>query len=170
MTVDRKSILYMLAASNEFNLKRETTEDRLRLQKTIYLLQVFGLRIGYGFSWYRYGPYSQELVYDAYKVLSPDSPERTKYVRETRSLSFSASIHEKLKRFREICGNVLSDPKKLELAASVDFVRKTWHQGATRSEMPSFFKTHKQLYFNGDPIHDSDIEEAFAIIDELKAN
>lgn len=164
MQVDTRKILYKVA--EVFDLKRESTEERLKLQKTIYLLQAYGLRLGYGFSWYRYGPYSQDLVYDAYTVLAS---EREKYEEESRSWQFSQNTVKRFDSFKEICGNVLSDPKKLELAASVDFVRKTWHQGATRSEMPGLFRTHKVLYFNGDPIkYDTDIEAAFDLIKKLK--
>ncbi len=165
MQVDTRTILYKVA--DVFDLKRGSTEERLMLQKTIYLLQAYGLRLGYGFSWYRYGPYSQDLVYDAYTVLAS---EGERYEKNSRSWQFSENTIKRFKSFKEICGNVLSDPKKLELAASVDFVRKTWHQGATSPEMPRLFKTHKQLYFNGDPIQDSDIEEAFNLIDKLRTN
>jgi len=163
MQVDTRKILYKVA--KVFDLKRGSTEERLKLQKTVYLLQAYGLRLGYGFSWYRYGPYSQDLVYDAYTVLASESE---RYEEESSSWQFSGNTIERFDSFKEICGNVLSDPKKLELAASVDFVRKTWHNGATRSEMPSLFKTHKQRYFNGDPIQDSEIKVAFDLIGRLK--
>ena len=163
MQVDTRTILYKVAKM--FGLKRGTTEERLKLQKTIYLLQAYGLRLGYGFSWYRYGPYSQDLVYDAYTVLFS---EKDKYSEDSRSWQFSENTLTRFDRFRRICGNVLSDPKRLELAASVDFVRKTWHQGATRPKMPRVFKTYKQRYFNNDPIQDSEINEAFDLIVRLK--
>jgi len=165
MQVDTKTILYKVA--KVFNLKRGSTEERLKLQKIIYLLQVYGLRLGYGFSWYRYGPYSQDLVYDAYTVLAS---EGERYEENTRSWQFNENTIKRFKSFKVICGNVLSDPKKLELAASVDFVRKTWHQGAKRSDMPGLFKTRKMLYFNRDTILDSDIEKAYDLIDKLKAS
>jgi len=46
----------------------ETFEDRLILQKRIYLIQAFGLYLGYNFSWYIHGPYSPDLTRDAYKL------------------------------------------------------------------------------------------------------
>lgn len=42
--------------------------DRLILQKTIYLMEHFGLNIGYYFSWYLRGPYSPALARDAYEI------------------------------------------------------------------------------------------------------
>lgn len=165
MQLDTRTILCKVA--KEFDLRRGSTEERLKLQKTIYLLQTYGLRLGYGFSWYRYGPYSQDLVYDAYTVLAS---EKERYEQEANSWNFSDSTMKRFKSFQEICSGVLSDPKKLELAASVDFVRKTWHQGAKRSEMPGLFTTHKQRYFNGDHIKDSDIKEAFDLIRKLRGD
>jgi uncharacterized protein YwgA len=40
-----------------------TFNDRLRIQKVIYLLQTFGLRTRWNFSWYLRGPYSSDLAY-----------------------------------------------------------------------------------------------------------
>ena len=47
--------------SSDFN-------SRLILQKTIYLMEQFGLGIGYYFSWYLRGPYSPSLARDTYTL------------------------------------------------------------------------------------------------------
>lgn len=40
-------------------------EDRMQMQKSIYLLQELGLSVGdYDFKWYKHGPYSQSLQND----------------------------------------------------------------------------------------------------------
>lgn len=40
-------------------------EDRLEMQKAVYLLQNMGISVGdYGFMWYKHGPYSQTLQND----------------------------------------------------------------------------------------------------------
>ncbi len=42
-------------------------ENRLEMQKAIYLLQDMGVPVGdYGFRWYLHGPYSQSLQNDMY--------------------------------------------------------------------------------------------------------
>ncbi len=42
-------------------------EQRMEMQKAIYLLQDMGVPIGdYGFRWYHHGPYSQKLQDDMY--------------------------------------------------------------------------------------------------------
>ena len=38
--------------------------NSLRYQKTIYLLQNYGVSLGSGYEWYVRGPYSTELAYD----------------------------------------------------------------------------------------------------------
>ena len=40
----------------------ENLDDRIRLQKAMYLSQEAGVRLGYRFSWYVRGPYSQALL------------------------------------------------------------------------------------------------------------
>src|ERR1700693_1170672 len=48
--------------------KMETFDGRLKLQKTIYLMQVFDLYIGYDFSWYIRGAYSTQLAKDGFEL------------------------------------------------------------------------------------------------------
>lgn len=51
--------------------------SRLILQKTVYLMQEFGLNRGYYFSWYIHGPYSPALtreLYDLVKTYSDTVP------------------------------------------------------------------------------------------------
>lgn len=41
-------------------------DDRLRLQKAVYLTQLTGLDMAYRFGWYLHGPYSKELTADLF--------------------------------------------------------------------------------------------------------
>ena len=47
----------------------ETIDDRILLQKKIYLAQDIGLPLGYGYSWYIHGPYSPDLTAAAYQII-----------------------------------------------------------------------------------------------------
>lgn len=47
-----------------------TIEDRVLLQTKIFLAQDIGLPLGYGYSWYIYGPYSADLTAVAYQVIA----------------------------------------------------------------------------------------------------
>ena len=166
MEITSKDILYMLAREDGFNLKRTSMVERLKLQKTIYLLQAYGLQLGYGFSWFTYGPYSQDLVHDSFTVLKS---EREKYEERTSSLSFSEETIRKFNDFKRLLKGVLGNAKQLELLASVRFVRNTWYPVANRQEIVSFFKKRKTQFFDGDLIQDEQIEEAFDLCDKIRA-
>ena len=45
-----------------------SVEDRLRVQKAVYLAQISGMNLGYPYSWYVKGPYSPALTQDYYKL------------------------------------------------------------------------------------------------------
>ena len=47
----------------------DTIQDRILLQKKVYLAQDKGLPLGYGYSWYIHGPYSTDLTSVAYQVI-----------------------------------------------------------------------------------------------------
>lgn len=90
-----------------------TFQDRLKLQKTVYLLQAFGVYLGYDFSWYLRGPYCPVLttngfilqeIYDKVpnrevKFQNPKSQSQfekfLKFVRDKTvdDLEVAASIH-----------------------------------------------------------------------------
>lgn len=46
----------------------KTLNDRIRVQKGIYLAQAAGADLGYDYNWYLHGPYSPELANDYYKL------------------------------------------------------------------------------------------------------
>jgi uncharacterized protein YwgA len=160
--VTDKDILCMLAS--QFELKRDTKRDRLRLQKIIYLLQSYGLQLGYGFSWYKHGPYSQELVYDAYRVLNSEKDE---YKERMTSLSFTDSSKQKFQEFENLLAGILDNPQMLELVASLHFVEKTWYSQAKPAELVEKFKNHKVAFFDNTPITDDQIKTAFKICQKL---
>jgi uncharacterized protein YwgA len=43
-----------------------TFENRIKLQKLVYILKSLGVDFGYDFTWYIYGPYSSDLTHDGY--------------------------------------------------------------------------------------------------------
>lgn len=48
----------------------DSFDDRLILQKAVYLTQQAGIPLGYHYYWYLRGPYCRELTADAYTTLS----------------------------------------------------------------------------------------------------
>lgn len=166
MLVDAQSILYKIA-TDEFMLTRDSIDERIKLQKTIYLLQVFKLQFGYSFSWDKYGPYSEDLVRDSYRVLGP---EKDKYEEVTSQWKFSENSRRKFDRFKDLCGDILRNTEQLELVASVDFVRQNYCPEATRSNIADLFKEHKKVLFNDIPLTDEMICNAFDLCQQLRSN
>ncbi|RYD02611.1 hypothetical protein N752_25115 [Desulforamulus aquiferis] len=50
------------------NLSMDTFSNRLDLQKSFYLMQVFGVDLGFRFGWYLRGPYCSELTKTAFEL------------------------------------------------------------------------------------------------------
>ena len=67
----------MKLVTEQLGLSSEQREfdDRLKLQKAIYLLQEAGFAFNYKFSWYIRGPYSPELTEDAFSTKDDQAPE-----------------------------------------------------------------------------------------------
>lgn len=90
-------------------------QNRLKLQKVIYLIQANGINLGFGFNFYLYGPYSTDLAragfqieeYSTLKLLTPDD--------ETVNEKFK-SIIEKLEAKKD-------DIKWLECASSIIYLK-----------------------------------------------
>ena len=163
MEVTAKGILYKIAA-DEFKLKRDSTRERLILQKTIYLLEESGMQLGYGFGWYKYGPYSQDLVQDAYSVLYSNEEH---YKTATSEWKFSPESDIAFKGFKATFNDILGNAEMLELVASIHFIKTRWKHDINKDNVVEVFLTHKKRYFNGDPIPDAEIKEAFVISQKI---
>jgi len=101
------------------NYDMSSLEGRLILQKTIYLLQVFGLNLGYNFSWYIRGPYSTELTKDGFNLIEIyDGLCQRRFVAENAERRF--------KEYLEFLGERKNDSDWLELLASVHFLKKSY--------------------------------------------
>jgi len=91
---------------NGFRFNVEEFEDRLRLQKYIYLFKYCGLDPGYNFSFYLRGPYSSDLADDYY------DPEMDRIRKEE-----DATVPESVVRLWENIKD--KDNTWLEIAASL---------------------------------------------------
>lgn len=59
---------FILRQIPNYEFSMDEFEDRLKIQKTIYLLQSFGIYLGYDFSWYLRGPYCTSLATNAFAL------------------------------------------------------------------------------------------------------
>lgn len=122
LSVENQRIRTTFAALKRIgvSLSLATFNDRLRMQKVVYLLQSFGLQTRWNFSWYLRGPYSSDL---AYAVFNTD----LKSVSEVKFNRANVRAIEKLKRYFKLEYMSVAD---LEASASILYVatqrREPW--------------------------------------------
>ena len=76
--IKRINSFFFRLIGREFRL--EEFDDRLLLQKIVYMLQKAGINFGYYFSWYLRGPYSAGLAKDAYEFYGKESTHKPQYL------------------------------------------------------------------------------------------
>ena len=100
------------------NFDMDNFNGRLRFQKTVHLLQSFGIDLGYSYNWYLRGPYCPDLtkvgfeLKDVIPKLWNIPVEFEDKVDQIRYNNFKAFITDKK-----------YDPKALEIASSICFLR-----------------------------------------------
>jgi len=84
----------------EFNVNR--FDNRLKLQKYVYLARKFGFDLGYRYNLYIHGPYSPELANDYYRL-----NKVTKYVKISLDRKFIKLIKRKSERWLELAATIV---------------------------------------------------------------
>jgi uncharacterized protein YwgA len=103
-------------------LDMESFDNRIKLQKLIYILSFYGVQFNYNFTWWKYGPYSPKLTDDGYAV-----DEREIIIPTDHELK----IAEKLKKGKEI----IKDSRKAELVASYLYLEQHIHNRSSDDEI-----------------------------------
>jgi len=119
--MDRQQIGVKLTIDGlKLPFKIDYFEDRLILQKAIYLAQAAGVNLGYYYHWYLYGPYSPSLTRDEYAIAMDISADMD----ESEGWKLDDGSSQRLERIRGIFKELKGDDlaKKLELLASVHFL------------------------------------------------
>lgn len=100
--------------------KIEGFQDRLIMQKSVYLAQAAGVNLGYYYHWYLYGPYSPSLTRDEYTIATDVSVG----LDESEGWKLDDKSSQRLEGIRGIFTEPERDKlaKKLELLASVHFL------------------------------------------------
>lgn len=88
-------------------------EDRLEMQKTVYLLQNMGISVGdYKFMWYKHGPYSQTLQNDILNLQSVGdinidfSVDAKREIRTLKNAVFKEGLEYNLSQWVECLGSL----------------------------------------------------------------
>lgn len=96
----------------------ETLEGRKQFQKTIYLMQAFGIDLGYEYNWYVHGPYSPDLAEVGYAL--------AEIYDEVTTTRFSNEDYEELfQQFLDYIDPIKNDVARLETAASLHWLRQS---------------------------------------------
>jgi uncharacterized protein YwgA len=119
--------------------------ERKQLQKLGYLMQAWHLDVDFRFTWYIHGPYSPKLTRILY-----DSIDK----KDVKVDGLTASELKSVEEFKEFLGSDLTDSDKLELLASIHFLKsKADAVGAPKDDVLMVLK-EKKPYFS-----DEEIEE-----------
>ncbi len=107
----------LMACFKELNFKPriDSFQDKLIIQKTVCLLQLLGVDLGYNFSLYVRGPYSPDLTRDIYK-------HRDRIQNLESDCSLSENEKEKLTKVFEISNKL--DAPMLEIITTYSFLSK----------------------------------------------
>lgn len=117
---------FILRGIPGYEFSMDTFNDRLRLQKVIYLLQAFGVYRGYDFSWYLRGPYSSQLTHDGFSLRETyeNVPEGVRLKERKDRMRF--------KKFLKFMKGKTTDD--LEIAASLHYL-KAVREGMSDAEI-----------------------------------
>ena len=93
-------------------------EDKLEVQKIIYIGQENGIDLGYNFEWDLRGPYCQQVSGDAHEVL--DSKIKS-------TLSEAGLDEHRVSELGKILQPYINDSEWLEIAGSLLYLRKEYY-------------------------------------------
>jgi len=121
IAMDRQQIGVKLTIDGlNLPFKINSFEDRLIMQKAVYLAQSAGVNLGYYYHWYLYGPYSPSLTRDEYTIATDISVG----LDESEGWKLDNASSQRLEEIRSIFTEPKRDKlaRKLELLASVHFL------------------------------------------------
>jgi uncharacterized protein YwgA len=119
--MDRQQISVKLAIDALcLPFKIKTFQDRLIMQKAVYIAQSAGINLGYFYHWYLYGPYSPSLTRDEFATAMDISSDMD----DSRGWKLDDTSLERLKEIKPLFAEPDRDKLalKLELLASVHFL------------------------------------------------
>ncbi|MGL6075072.1 MAG: hypothetical protein ACRC8S_13010 [Fimbriiglobus sp.] len=124
--MDRQQILLAKALNAAgVELSVNSFDERLILQKAVYLIQSAGIRLDYRFRWYLRGPYSPDMTADAFGIINEGQTAKEE-LKSWKLDEKSSQIAEKLRSLLQRSNEATeSQAKRLELLASTLFLYNT---------------------------------------------
>ena len=145
--MDRQQILLgKVLESADLRLNVGTFDERLILQKAVYMLQSAGVHLGYRFRWYLRGPYSPEMTAGAFGIVGEGDAGR----KELRGWKLDSETQERIERIKPLLASVgdkATQARRMELLASTLFLINTNQAKATEPEaVSSILKRFRKNY------------------------
>ena len=100
------------------NFDMDTFDGRLKFQKTIQILQSFGIDLGYYYNWYLRGPYCPDLTKDGFElkgIMKKIPKLAIEFADDKNQLYYND--------FKKFIQDKKEDSIQLEIAASICFLR-----------------------------------------------
>lgn len=97
-------------------------DNRLKYQKLMFLVQNYGLSLGYGYNWYVRGPYSPSLTQNLFKIQNNSQIFKSG---KTLTLQNEEAIVKRIRDIRTLLGKDIEDPIFLEVLASLVYLKKS---------------------------------------------
>jgi hypothetical protein len=124
---NERSTIRILNALTTFDLSK--FDDRLRLQKLVFLARKLGHDLGYSYNWYARGPYSPSLT----RILFSAHKQDQLVLEDFELNADEEAIVKELRRFLK---EDVDNPDALELLASVwYFIRRRPYTREERNEL-----------------------------------
>ena len=115
-------------------------DERKKVQKLVYLLQLFGINLGFSYSWYLHGPYSPDLT----KVLF-DTLGNLKSI--PLNVGLTHDDERKLERLKAFLGERIKSTDFLELLVSLHYLRRIGSSsGASKEDILRVLKEKKPFF------------------------
>lgn len=114
------------------DLMLDTFEQRLMIQKKVYLTQLTGLDLAYRFGWYLHGPYSTELTRDAFRLKEEMDLGERDYEKE----KLGPFAYKRVQQASKIWANKpdgIDEDDWLELLASLHYLKHIAYMGKDAS-------------------------------------
>ncbi len=98
------------------NFNLDSFDNRLKLQKFVFILRSQGIDFGYEFNLYLRGPYSLDLTRDAFHIDNWNNIQKVRFDHDTQESDFQ-QILDKLEPYK-------NDVDWLEIAATLLFLKE----------------------------------------------
>ena len=125
-------VLKLVLDAIKQELKLDSFEQRLMIQKKVYLTQLTGLDLAYRFGWYLHGPYSTELTRDAFRLKEEMDLNERDYEKET----LGQFARKRVQQAPKIWANKpdgIDEDDWLELLASLHYLKHIAYMGKDAS-------------------------------------